>query len=127
MSGTERFVEDYRRFVAQSAVPGWLAPLREAAISRFAASGFPTTREEDWKYTNVARLVNVGFRPALDPGAAAAVAVPSLLGDGAAARLVFVNGRFADDASSESTRRRDSACEASRPPSPRGARVWSAT
>jgi len=99
MSRTERFVEDYRRFVAQSAVPGWLAPLREAAISRFAARGFPTTREEDWKYTNVARLVNVGFRPAFDLGAAAAVAVPSLLGDGAGSRLVFVNGRFAGDAS----------------------------
>ena len=61
MSGTERFVEDYRRFVAPraSAVPAWLGPLRDAAISRFAASGFPTPREEDWKYTNVARLVSL--------------------------------------------------------------------
>ena len=101
MNGTEPFVEDYRRFVTDraSAAPSWLGALRETAMARFAASGFPTTREEDWKYTNVAPLVGVGFRPAFDARGSAYGAVPSLLGGRAASCLVFVNGRFAPDAS----------------------------
>jgi len=103
VSDTERFVDDYRRWVAPHAntVPGWLGPLRDAAISRLAARGFPTPREEDWKYTNVARLVSRAFPPALDGRTVGAVVPPSLLGAGPALRLVFVNGRFAADASGE--------------------------
>ena len=103
MSDTERFVDDYRRWVAPHAntVPGWLGPLRDAAISRLAARGFPTPREEDWKYTNVARLVSRAFPPALDGRTVGAVVPPSLLGAGPALRLVFVNGRVAADASGE--------------------------
>ena len=101
MSGTERFVEDYRRFVAPRAsdVPAWLGPLRDAAISRFAASGFPTPREEDWKYTNVAPLVSAGFRSALEGRRSGTAPMPGLLGAAKASRLVFVNGRFAPDVS----------------------------
>ena len=103
MSGTGRFVEDYRRLIAPRAgiVPAWLGPLRDAAISRFAERGFPTPREEDWKYTNVARLVSMGFRPALEARGAAGAAAPRLLGAAAASQLVFVNGRFAPDASAK--------------------------
>jgi Fe-S cluster assembly protein SufD len=101
VNGTEPFVEDYRRFVADraSAAPSWLGALREAAITRFAASGFPSTREEDWKYTNVAPLVSMGFRPAFDARGPVHGAVPSLLGERAGWCLVFVNGRFAPDRS----------------------------
>jgi Fe-S cluster assembly protein SufD len=35
--------------------PDWLRHVREAATERFAELGFPTTRHEDWKFTN-ARL-----------------------------------------------------------------------
>jgi len=33
--------------------PDELSALRAAAVSRFAANGFPTTKHEDWKYTNL--------------------------------------------------------------------------
>jgi Fe-S cluster assembly protein SufD len=102
VNGTERFVEDYHRFAAHraSAAPGWLAALRETAISRFAETGFPTTREEDWKYTNVARLLmDRRFEPVFDAAVPSGATAPSFLGDRVAARLVFVNGRFAGDAS----------------------------
>jgi Fe-S cluster assembly protein SufD len=100
VSRTERFVEDYRRFAAHgaSAAPGWLGALRETAIARFAEKGFPTTREEDWKYTNVAKLMDLRFESAFEAAAPSGTAVPGLLGHGASARLVFVNGRFASDA-----------------------------
>jgi Fe-S cluster assembly protein SufD len=101
VSSAERFVEDYRRFAAHgaSAAPGWLGALRETAIARFAEKGFPTTREEDWKYTSVTRLMDLRFEPAFEAGAPSGAAVPRLLGEGASARLVFVNGRLAADAS----------------------------
>jgi len=36
-----------------------LAGLRNSAAARFAESGFPTTRQEDWRYTNLARAVSL--------------------------------------------------------------------
>lgn len=43
--------------------PSWVHAIREEAIRSFADLGFPTTRQEDWKYTNLAPLMNVAFRP----------------------------------------------------------------
>jgi Fe-S cluster assembly protein SufD len=42
--------------------PPWLRRLRKTAIARFAELGFPTARNEDWKFTNVGALVKVPFR-----------------------------------------------------------------
>lgn len=39
--------------------PGELSAVRGTALSRFAASGFPTTRDEDWRYTSLAQAVDV--------------------------------------------------------------------
>jgi len=41
----------------------WLAAQRRAAIEQFASRGFPTRKEEDWKYTDVAPLALRYFRP----------------------------------------------------------------
>jgi len=41
--------------------PWWLTGLRRSALGRFAALGFPTTRIEDWKYTNLAPLARLVF------------------------------------------------------------------
>ena len=76
--------------------------MREAAISRFAEIGFPTTRDEDWKYTNVARVVGIPFRPAFElrsDGRDAAAVAARQLGEPAWPRLVFLNGRFAPELS----------------------------
>ena len=69
----DRYLADFERF-AQGATraPSWLHELRTAAISRFAALGFPTARHEnvhlreEWKYTNVAPIAKVRFQPAAD-------------------------------------------------------------
>lgn len=73
--------------------PAWLEKLRRQAYERFSALGFPTTKDEEWKYTNVSPIAKAGFQRA----AAGPVSVdPALLPDlGCATRLVFVNGRFA--------------------------------
>ncbi|MBP7394669.1 MAG: Fe-S cluster assembly protein SufD, partial [Zoogloea sp.] len=71
---------------------GWLRLAREAAIERFANSGFPTQRDEDWKYTSVAAIENARFNLLPEPqydllaSQVAAQALPD------AHLLVFVNG-----------------------------------
>ncbi len=39
----------------------WLRRARERARDKFARLGFPTTRDEEWKYTNVAALAKRSF------------------------------------------------------------------
>jgi Fe-S cluster assembly protein SufD len=98
-SDKERYLSDFRRFQAKRrAEPQWMQPIRDAAIHRFGEIGFPTLRDEDWRYTNVSRLVGVPFRPAFeigDPPSIDSAAVRArCLVEPCAARLVFVNGRF---------------------------------
>jgi len=49
-----------------SGEPSWLSRLRESAFSRFEQLGFPTTDEEEWKYTNVAPIAKGSFEPAME-------------------------------------------------------------
>ncbi|MBX3026928.1 Fe-S cluster assembly protein SufD [bacterium] len=75
--------------------PGFVGALRQRGMARFAALGFPTTRIEDWKYTNLAPIARESFALAPDgiDGAGELAAADHL---GGAIELVFVNGRFAE-------------------------------
>jgi Fe-S cluster assembly protein SufD len=79
-----------REFRADTDTP--LAPLRERALAHARLRGLPTPRDEDWKYTDLGALTlappAVATTPGLDIGD-----IPFI--DGAALRIVFVNGRFA--------------------------------
>jgi Fe-S cluster assembly protein SufD len=44
--------------------PSWVESIRKAAIHRFAELGFPTTKNEEWKYTNVSPIARTAFQPA---------------------------------------------------------------
>ena len=85
---------------ASAAAPEWLARLRRAGLERFKEVGFPTTKQEAWRFTNVApiaRTAFVGARPVdLKPDDIA----PYTFRDEAACELVFVNGHFAPNLSS---------------------------
>jgi Fe-S cluster assembly protein SufD len=39
---------------------------RRAGMSRFAEMGFPTVQDEDWRFTNIAPLARLPFRPVLE-------------------------------------------------------------
>ena len=41
--------------------PGWLALVRKNALERFLDKGFPTTRDEEWRFTNVGPLASASF------------------------------------------------------------------
>lgn len=51
---------------AREAVPtvAWLELVRGSAMERFEQLGFPTVRDEEWKYTNLAPLAKENFVPA---------------------------------------------------------------
>ncbi|MGH9459130.1 MAG: Fe-S cluster assembly protein SufD [Thermoanaerobaculia bacterium] len=67
--------------------------LRREAFARFATSGFPTTRDEQWRLTSVQPIAGGAW---VAPAAAAVdtAAIDALRIDEAALELVFVNGRF---------------------------------
>ena len=80
-----------------------LHSIRKDAISRFVELGFPTTHDEEWKYTDVAPLARVPFQPVfrhrLDK-----LTMKDLerfpLGNPSWNRLVCVNGFYSKDLSS---------------------------
>src|SRR5882724_8135694 len=103
-SDKERYLSDFRRFRAhrlqEPAEAKWMAPIRDAAIARFAEIGFPSSREEEWRYTNVARLIAVPFRQAFEVSdREAPLPEAEHFASSDAIRLVFVNGRFLPGAS----------------------------
>src|SRR5437879_4152977 len=82
--------------------PAWLRALRERGFARFCEVGFPTTKNEDWRFTNVNAIAQTPFQIARDARQSGAVYGDTLDGcriPGAAGQLVFVNGRFAADLS----------------------------
>src|SRR5215204_619229 len=56
------------------AAPSWAKRLRESAFDRFREVGFPSVKEEEWKYTNVAPLTKLDFPNVAPPEASAVTA-----------------------------------------------------
>ncbi|HYC55192.1 MAG TPA: Fe-S cluster assembly protein SufD [Candidatus Binatia bacterium] len=84
---------------------GWLDALRTRGLARVAEAGFPTVRNEDWKYTNVSQVLKSALRPILADqvrieDAALHAIVAGLPGVGEdSPLLVFVDGHFQSRAS----------------------------
>jgi hypothetical protein len=81
----------------------WLQSLRRAGADRFAAVGLPTTKDEEWRLTNVSPIAKTQFAAAtaqIDEEAIE-LARKSSFGTDAVVELVFVNGHFAPSLSRE--------------------------
>lgn len=66
---------------ARSGDPGWLVDLRASAMARFAELGFPSTRLEEWRHTNVAPIAKLALElgePGTEVEAPESVQVASL-------------------------------------------------
>ena len=95
---TGSYWEKFERLQKAAGDPAWVAAARKAAMARFAELGFPTLQDEDWRFTNVAPIARLPFRPALDSSAdgVTAESLSQLAFAGLPGpRLVFVNGHFA--------------------------------
>ena len=97
-SGLQNYEESFSGFAKSAAGRelSWLRDLRQSGFTRFTATGFPTTRDEDWRFTNPAVIAQTHFRlvrnghslPSKDE--LAPFRVP-----GAGCQAVFIDGRFA--------------------------------
>jgi Fe-S cluster assembly protein SufD len=93
---TDPFRSGFERLSGSAGDPSWLREMRHEAMERFTALGFPSTRDEAWKYTSVAALARTRFREA---AALEATALPRLSSIGlpclqSLSAVVFLNGRF---------------------------------
>src|SRR3989442_7393428 len=93
----ETYLESFSEFEKRAAgrnLP-WLRSLREDAFARFCQVGFPTTHDEDWRFTNVSAIARTPFR--LARNGFARVSQKELgpwRGAGVARPLVFLDGRL---------------------------------
>src|SRR5215210_7499409 len=93
------YADAFREFAgAREGEPSWVARLREGAFERFEESGFPTTDEEEWKYTNVAPVARKSFRTAVEKVELESDAVETFVSaEAGKSRLVFVNGVYSPE------------------------------
>lgn len=98
----EQFLSAHERLQKKSAAPAWLRDLRNAALASFDEQGFPTSRDEDWRYTSIDPIVSTEFQSAngegklLKPADVHAASFVSPTDN----RLVFINGVFSPEYSS---------------------------
>ncbi|MEQ1637324.1 MAG: Fe-S cluster assembly protein SufD [Methylococcales bacterium] len=102
MTTPSHYVAEYATL--KDKLPGqaldWLAAYRTDAFMQFAAQGFPSAREEEWRYTNFSILDKKTFTPAestFDKSAAQACLNTYKLPD--AWVVVLVNGHFSAELS----------------------------
>ena len=82
--------------------PAGLLTRRREAFERFAEAGFPTARDEEWRFTSVAPIARTAWRTGglqdernAGPAVTAADLAPYRFGGAEWCTLVFIDGRFA--------------------------------
>lgn len=104
MIAPNSYLRDFTGTDSGSDTPGptWLGSLRRSAAARFAEVGFPTRRDEEWRFTNVGPIAEIPFTLATKAQSTLSTSGLSqyMYQDLAGTQLVFVNGHFASDLSS---------------------------
>lgn len=94
----DAYLENFSHFEREAKQPAWMLPLRQGGLVRFTELGFPTLQHEDWRFTNIAPIAKLLFKPVF------AATADGLTREGInnfpftslpGARLVFVNGHYA--------------------------------
>jgi Fe-S cluster assembly protein SufD len=92
-------LQNHSSQIAKDAMPGnhpWLDQLRTTARSRFELVGYPTRRQEEWRFTNVDAIAKTRFATAEPSHNVRAIegAMKFGFGDEALTELVFINGHY---------------------------------
>jgi Fe-S cluster assembly protein SufD len=92
----ESYLESFSQFEKLAAGHSlqWLRKLRQDAFARFCEAGFPTTHDEDWRFTNVSDIAQTAFRLARNRRVRLSQELEPYRVLGVSCQLVFVNGRF---------------------------------
>jgi len=99
MSGVKQnrnsFLTEFDSHIGQHGLPKWAGSIRQTAMDRFIDLGFPTTRLEEWKYTNVAPIAKTQFHLAQNGFRGGLADIDPLgIGHSTTARLVFTGGHY---------------------------------
>ncbi|MBW4615124.1 MAG: Fe-S cluster assembly protein SufD [Desmonostoc vinosum HA7617-LM4] len=84
--------------VTASKTQGWLQELRDRATNWVRHATIPTTREEEWRFTDLSSLRQIEFSHHVETCHGASVQ-PDILPEANNSRLVFVNGIYAPELS----------------------------
>jgi len=95
----DAYAEAFARFTGNGGGhgPAELLARRREAFDRFATAGFPTSRDEEWRFTPLTPLARTEWRldgSSAAPSPAADLLAPFQFGRPDWTTLVFVNGRF---------------------------------
>lgn len=99
------YAESFRGFEQSAASHElvWLRKLRQSGFARFGQTGYPTTRDEDWRFTSLAAIAQIPFQLARHGhGRFSRNQIEPFGIPGVACELVFVDGRFSPELSSSS-------------------------
>ena len=72
----------------------WLNALRRAAVERVGVLALPTTRDEEWRFTEISPLTRMSFGPAQSVTPLEVGDVTQFFIEEAATRLVFIDGIY---------------------------------
>jgi Fe-S cluster assembly protein SufD len=95
----ESSYQEIFRELQNTARPAWLERLQKTAFERFEEIGFPSVKDEEWKYTNVAPLTKISFNPARSVSSAISDVTQFANPEANQSQLVFVNGVLRSDLS----------------------------
>jgi Fe-S cluster assembly protein SufD len=102
---SEAYLREFESFAGTTTAEGpeWLEPIRRAAMDRFAATGFPSARDEEWRFTPVTPIAQATWRSVGIGGTEDITReqlTPFVFGQAEWCTLVFVNGEYAPGLSS---------------------------
>ena len=80
---------------APERAPDWFTRLRSASLDRVGVLTVPTTRDEEWRFTDIAPLAGRAFEPVQTAPTLLLADIARFNIEEAAQRLVFVDGVFA--------------------------------
>src|SRR5687768_11689497 len=91
-----------------SSPSAWLNQLRADAVDRVGALKVPTTRDEEWRFTDISPLAKLSFQPVRAVSSLQTADVERFYLEEAATRLVFVDGAYVPQLSTQPDEATDS-------------------
>ncbi len=108
----DRYAAERDRTARRHNTADGFARLRDEAWRQFVTMGFPTTQQEEWRFTSVAPIADGGFVLAEPPESRVpAIDIDPFRMTDAGAELVFVEGHYAASLSRSTVLRRDAQVE----------------
>lgn len=89
---TQSWLDQHAELAVTGSDVAWLNEQRQTALAKFAQTGLPGVRDEDWRYTNLRALKSNQYQLVTDNTSSAEL--PVELPNTSNQRVVFVNGVF---------------------------------